>query len=81
MYRIMYLLSTYSLPIVLLAVDSSVASSAPIWQFTGMTDCNDFNNLVSSVYNETSANCFQNIRRSWDVMIKLAKNTSEKSCE
>lgn len=46
----------------------AVASSAPIWQFTGMTPCNDFYKVISSVYKNTSSECGLSISASWNVI-------------
>ncbi|XP_050441621.1 lysosomal Pro-X carboxypeptidase-like [Adelges cooleyi] len=47
------------------SVEGAIASSAPIWQFNGMTPCNAFYRVTSSVYMTTSKECGQTIRSSW----------------
>ncbi|XP_025411982.1 lysosomal Pro-X carboxypeptidase-like isoform X1 [Sipha flava] len=49
-------------------VQGSIASSAPIWQFTGMTSCNAFYNVTSSVYMKTSTECGLTILKSWSTI-------------
>jgi len=52
---------------------SAIASSAPIWQFTGMTPCNAFYRVTSSVYTDTSAECGLTILASWKAIDNVAK--------
>lgn len=53
----------------------AIASSAPIWQFTGMTPCNDFYKVTSSVYRNINAECAKTISASW----KAIDNVTESS--
>ncbi|KAL1138705.1 hypothetical protein AAG570_008767, partial [Ranatra chinensis] len=50
----------------------SIASSAPIWQFTGMTPCYAFNRVTTSAYNATSPQCYQAIKKSWSAIDSVA---------
>lgn len=52
---------------------SAIASSAPIWQFTGMTPCNAFYRVTSSVYIDTSAECGLTILASWKAIDNVTK--------
>lgn len=51
--------------VTIIGFNRSIASSAPIWQFTGMTPCNAFYRVTSSVYTKTSAECGLTILASW----------------
>lgn len=53
---------------------SAIASSAPIWYFTGMTPCNDFYKVTSSVYNKTSRECELTISASWKAIDNITNN-------
>ncbi|XKL62403.1 hypothetical protein PGB90_002236 [Kerria lacca] len=57
-------------------IEGALASSAPIWQFTGMSSCNAFYDITTSVYNSTSHHCINNIRKSWTVIknITISEN-------
>lgn len=48
-------------------INGAVASSAPIYQFQGLTPCNTYSNLVADVFNVSSktGECPKNIKRSW----------------
>lgn len=59
-----------------LFVFRAIASSAPIWQFTGMTPCNDFYKVTSSVYRKTSDECALSISASWKAIDNVT-STSE----
>lgn len=60
------------------AVDGAVASSAPIYQFQGLTDCTAFNNIVSKVYKISSQNAVRNIKKSWSVIKNITGNDEGK---
>ncbi|XP_050439210.1 lysosomal Pro-X carboxypeptidase-like [Adelges cooleyi] len=47
------------------SAEGAIASSAPIWLIEGMTPCNAFYRVISSVYMTTSKECGQTIRSSW----------------
>ncbi|KAH8317821.1 hypothetical protein KR074_011168, partial [Drosophila pseudoananassae] len=50
----------------------ALAASAPILQFPGITDCDIFNRIVTSVFeNAYNANCTVNIAKSWRVFETL----------
>lgn len=58
---------------ILLCFIRAIASSAPIWQFTGMTPCNAFYRVTSSVYSDTSAECGKTILASWKAIDNVTK--------
>lgn len=60
-------------------VEGAIASSAPIWQFTGMTPCNDFYKVTSSVYRNTSPECGLTISASWKAINNVTKSDSGKT--
>lgn len=52
-------------------VIGAIASSAPIFQFTGLTPCDAFNRILTSVFATAfSGNdlCSVNVKKSWDIM-------------
>ncbi|XP_064636783.1 lysosomal Pro-X carboxypeptidase-like isoform X2 [Lineus longissimus] len=51
-------------------VAGAIAASAPIWQFTGLTDCHMFNKIVTADYEGHSKACADNIRNTWAVINK-----------
>ncbi|VVC30215.1 Alpha/Beta hydrolase fold,Peptidase S28 [Cinara cedri] len=57
-------------------VQGAVASSAPIWQFTGMTPCNDFYKVVTSVFRQAGAECALTISKSWEVIDNVTSTGS-----
>ncbi|VVC30216.1 Alpha/Beta hydrolase fold,Peptidase S28 [Cinara cedri] len=60
-------------------VEGAIASSAPIWQFTGMTPCNAFYRVTSSAYTSTSAECGLTISASWKAIDNITKSNEGKS--
>ncbi|XP_072040241.1 lysosomal Pro-X carboxypeptidase-like [Amphiura filiformis] len=58
------------------SVIGSLAASAPIWQFTGLTGCETQVQIVTKDFRKASPACAKNIRRSWDVMTKFGKTAS-----
>lgn len=46
-------------------VQGAIAASAPIRQFTGMTPCDKFGELVTADFAKASENCAEVIRKSW----------------
>jgi len=60
-------------------VEGAIASSAPIWQFTGMTPCNAFYWVTSSAYVNTSAECGLTIKASWKAIDNVTKSSEGKS--
>lgn len=52
----------------------AIASSAPIWQFTGMTPCNDFYKVTSSVYRNTNIECGSTISASWKAIDNVTES-------
>lgn len=48
-------------------VSGAIASSAPILQFTNLTDCNVFSRIVTSVFSTAFTSvCSENIKRTWE---------------
>lgn len=60
-------------------VIGSLAASAPVWQFTGMTKCGDFLHVVTRTFNHTSPNCALNIAKSWSVIDSIGDTGSGKT--
>lgn len=46
----------------------AIASSAPILQFTGLTPCSVFYQIVTKAYKDVSTVCADTIRQSWDAL-------------
>ncbi|XP_016994255.2 lysosomal Pro-X carboxypeptidase [Drosophila takahashii] len=60
-------------------IAGSLAASAPILQFPGITDCDIFSRIVTSVFqNAYNANCTVNIAKSWKLFETLAGNEAGK---
>jgi lysosomal Pro-X carboxypeptidase len=57
-------------------VTGSLASSAPILQFTGVTDCAAYSDIVTRTFNNSGANCAQNIKNMWPVIRRMAMTDS-----
>lgn len=49
----------------------ALASSAPIWQFTGMINCFSYNQILTAAFNSSSPTCVENIKKSWDIIFKF----------
>lgn len=50
-------------------VNGALAASAPIFQFTGLTPCSVFSQIVTSVFASAyKPSCSVNVKRSWDVL-------------
>ncbi|XP_075226337.1 lysosomal Pro-X carboxypeptidase [Lycorma delicatula] len=60
-------------------VAGALAASAPIWQFTGLTKCEAFNQVTTSAYEKAAKNCPQNIRQTWKEINNLAKTDEGRS--
>ncbi|XP_054649363.1 lysosomal Pro-X carboxypeptidase isoform X1 [Dunckerocampus dactyliophorus] len=52
-------------------VVGALASSAPIWQFTGLVPCGDFYKIVTQDFAKSGPNCHTNIRASWKAISNL----------
>jgi len=56
----------------------AIAASAPIWQFTGLTPCGDFNRIVTADFNVTydgkDETCAEVIRQSWKDLDNVTSN-------
>ncbi|CAH1401397.1 unnamed protein product [Nezara viridula] len=55
-------------------IQGALASSAPIWQFTGMVPCDAFNRVTSSAYKTESVECFDSIKKSWGYFDQLGSS-------
>lgn len=49
-------------------VAGAIAASAPILQFTGITPCNSYYQIVSNDFHDASEVCFQNFKKFWDAL-------------
>lgn len=54
----------------------AIASSAPILQFTGLTPCNTFYQIVTKAFRDVTPICSDTIRRSWDAI-----NAKNETCK
>lgn len=54
-------------------IEGALASSAPIFYFSGMSPCDGFNKVLTNVFNDTSPQCVQNIKKSWGALRKNVK--------
>ena len=52
----------------------SLAASAPIWQFTGITPCEAFNQVLTAGFARASNTCVSNIRNSWNIIDSTAES-------
>ncbi|KAM8716190.1 hypothetical protein ACLKA7_003125 [Drosophila subpalustris] len=60
-------------------VNGALAASAPILQFPGLTPCDIFDKITTSVYETAyNANCSANIGKSWKAFETLAANDAGK---
>ncbi len=53
------------------SVDGAIAASAPILQFTGLTDPTVYSAITTQTYRDVSPLCASGIEASWAVMQKL----------
>lgn len=58
------------------AVVGALASSAPVLQFTGITPCNVYFQIITDDYQQASPLCPKTIKRSWNAINNLVKNDS-----
>jgi hypothetical protein len=57
------------------SVDGAIAASAPILQFTGLTDPTVYSAITTQTYRDVSPLCASGIEASWAVMQKLGSTT------
>lgn len=57
-------------------VDGSIAASAPIWQFTGLSSCDGAYKVITNTFERASVHCPRNIRISWDAIDELSRSES-----
>jgi len=57
-------------------IDAAVASSAPILQFTDITDCHVYNKIVTKAFEQPGKQCADNIRKSWAALEAKSKQGS-----
>lgn len=51
------------------SVTGAIASSAPVWQFQGITPCETFNKIVTDVMKSLgSKKCVETISKSWHIL-------------
>ncbi|XP_071862941.1 lysosomal Pro-X carboxypeptidase [Bombus fervidus] len=55
-------------------VQGAIASSAPILQFSGVTECEAFARIVTSDFKTAHTNCPKLIRRSWNTIINITSS-------
>jgi len=60
-------------------VQGAIAASAPVAQFTGLTPCEDFNQLTSAVYRNASKGCDDLISSSWKAIDTVASTDNGKA--
>uniref|UniRef100_A0A2P2HZL6 Lysosomal Pro-X carboxypeptidase n=2 Tax=Hirondellea gigas TaxID=1518452 RepID=A0A2P2HZL6_9CRUS len=53
-------------------VQGAIAASAPVAQFTGLTPCNKFSEIVTSTFAKESKECVTIIRKSWAAIDSVA---------
>ncbi|XP_030748658.1 lysosomal Pro-X carboxypeptidase [Sitophilus oryzae] len=59
------------------SVTGAIASSAPIWQFKGLTPCENFNKVTTDVVRSLgSEKCVETIKKIWSI-IRSKTNTTE----
>lgn len=51
-----------------------MAASAPVLQFTGLTKCQTYNDIVSRVFADSGHNCAECIKKSWPIIRQYASN-------
>ncbi|KAK6640761.1 hypothetical protein RUM44_012458 [Polyplax serrata] len=49
-------------------IAGSIASSAPLWSFTGLTPCDAFARIVTADFTAENKSCSKNVRRSWEII-------------
>ncbi|OAD54503.1 Lysosomal Pro-X carboxypeptidase, partial [Eufriesea mexicana] len=59
-------------------VQGAIASSAPILQFSGVTDCENFVRIVTSDFQKAHKNCPKLIRKSWNTIINITSSDKGK---
>ncbi|XP_015110405.1 lysosomal Pro-X carboxypeptidase [Diachasma alloeum] len=59
-------------------IQGAIAASAPILQFTGVTDCQAFNRIVTSDFRAASDVCPKVIRKSWNAINNLTSTDEGK---
>lgn len=57
-------------------ITGALASSAPIWQFTGMVPCGDFYKVVSQDFAQSGYNCDGSMRESWKAINNVSSTAS-----
>ncbi|XP_034248745.1 lysosomal Pro-X carboxypeptidase [Thrips palmi] len=59
-------------------VAGAIAASAPVLMSAGLTPCDAFNHVVTSVYHTAAAECDGNIKRSWSAIRNITKTDEGK---
>jgi len=60
-------------------ITGSIAASAPILQFTGLTPCDAFNRVVTADFAAASTECANTIRRSWKALDQVLSTDEGKA--
>ncbi|CAG9855549.1 unnamed protein product [Phyllotreta striolata] len=60
------------------SVLGAIASSAPIWQFNGLTPCEDFYRITTGVYASYSPKCANTIKNSWKAIRSFTQTPDNK---
>lgn len=60
-------------------VIGSIAASAPLLQFTGLTPCDAFSRILTSVYKLPNDSCASLIKKSWNVINSIASTDEGRS--
>jgi hypothetical protein len=53
----------------------AIAASAPIWQFSNLTDCELSYRVISDTLNQYSPICSSNVLQSWKAVYTIASGT------
>ena len=53
-------------------VDGSIAASAPVLQFTGLTGPKAYNHIITNTFRNASVACAEGVFKSWDMIKALS---------
>ncbi|KAK0088072.1 hypothetical protein PV325_013260 [Microctonus aethiopoides] len=59
-------------------IQGAIAASAPILQFTGITDCQAFSRIVTTDFKTAHSKCPELIRKSWNAIKNLTSHDADK---
>ena len=57
----------------------ALAASAPIWQFSGLANCQSFYDTASNVFNDASQACMDNLRLGWYTLSAIGEGAGQSS--